>query len=141
MTTPATGKADRQRGRRVLLVEDNHAASKGLCKLLEAHGFEVAVVPDGTSALAALRDGPPPDILLTDLQLPDLDGREIARHAHQLEPTPWVALITGWDVPAEPDENARWGIDWVFSKPLDVRALLAKLGGPQPGSAAARLSP
>jgi CheY-like chemotaxis protein len=73
---------------RILLVEDNEAASRGLARLLEAQGFEVTTVSDGESALRALDASPPPDVLLTDMQLPDLDGRELALHARQLAPSP-----------------------------------------------------
>ena len=74
--------------RRVLLVEDNVAASKGMTKLLEAYGFEVTTAYDGASALEALATGRPPDFVLTDLQLPDLDGREVARQAPARAPPP-----------------------------------------------------
>lgn len=112
---------------RVLLVEDNDAASKGLSKILAAMGFEVAVVFDGASALEALRQPPPPDFVLTDLRLPDLDGREVALAASRLVPSPYIALITGWDLDHDLLESAAWGIDWVFTKPLNVHELLAKL--------------
>jgi CheY-like chemotaxis protein len=115
---------------RILLVEDNLAASRGLARLLEAQGHEVSIVSDGASALAALRHGPPPDFLLTDLQLPDFDGLEIARLARQLDPPPRVALITGWDIDGLQRVAERWGIEWVFSKPLDIQDLFAKLRQP-----------
>jgi two-component system cell cycle response regulator CpdR len=127
MSRPENPAGDPTTRRRVLLVEDNDASGQGLGRLLEIFGFEVRVVPDGTSALTALAESPPPDFLLTDLQLPDLDGRELAQHARQLSPAPRVALITGWDPPTEPDETARWGIDWVFTKPVDIAVLVAKL--------------
>jgi DNA-binding response OmpR family regulator len=122
---------------RVLLVEDNDAAGRGLSKILAALGYEVAIVFDGVSALEALRRPPPPDFLLTDLRLPDLDGREIALFASQLAPSPHIALITGWDLDRDLLERASWGIDWVFTKPLDVQELVSKLreseaGGPYP---------
>jgi len=112
-----------------LLVEDNDASSKGLSKLLAAMGFDVAVEYDGVSALRALREDPAPDFLLTDMRLPDLGGREIALAARELNPRPRIALITGWDLEYERNESASWGIDWVFTKPLDVSELVAKLRG------------
>jgi DNA-binding response OmpR family regulator len=122
-----------------LLVEDNDAASRGLERILESQGYEVTVVFDGVSALGILNGQPPPDFLLTDLRLPDLDGREVAVVARQLVPRPRVALITGWDLESAQQEPASWGIDWVFPKPLDVHHLIATLrqsseqaAGPQP---------
>ena len=113
-------------GRPSILLVDDHAAGRvALARMLTAHGFAVTDVEDGTSAFASLKDGPPPDFLLTDLRLPDFDGREVISAARLLNPTPRIALMTGWDV--EPDERDRLGIDWVFLKPLDVGLIVSKL--------------
>ena len=130
-TTPSGGPNPANR-LRILLVEDNDAASRGLARLLEAWGFEVTVRHDGTSALRTLDSEPPPDFVLTDLRLPDLDGREIAQHARQLVPAPRVALITGWDLDAELPDYETWGIDWIFPKPLDTATLIARLRESRP---------
>jgi DNA-binding response OmpR family regulator len=133
MNTLPTGVPDPAPRPRILLVEDNEAASKGLARLLEAWGFDVTIRRDGASGLEALETAPPPDFLLTDLQLPDLDGRELALRARALDPRPRVALITGWDLDSEESSFEPWGIDWVFPKPLDTRRLLARLREPRPG--------
>ncbi len=112
---------------RILLVDDNEASQRGLARLLEAEGYAVTLAFDGTSALKALGFEPPPDFVLTDLRLPDLDGREVARSARQLVPPPRVALITGWDLDPEIETPGSWGIEWYFQKPLDVRDLIEKL--------------
>jgi DNA-binding response OmpR family regulator len=124
ITTPMQEGVGRHR---VLLVEDNDMACKGLARLLEAWGFEVTVKHDGTSALRALDLGPAPDFVLTDWSLPDLDGREIALHARALQPTPRIALITGWDLDSELEDYKSWGIDWIFPKPLDTNGLISRL--------------
>jgi DNA-binding response OmpR family regulator len=137
--------AVRRLGRRVLLVEDNLAASQGLCRYLETFGFEVSVVGDGLSAIATIRSTAPFDFVLTDLQLPDVNGHEVASAARAREPSTRVALITGWDIDVDSHDFASWGVDWVFPKPLDVHDLIAKLnaessdGDPAP-SAGSRLS-
>ena len=102
-------------------------ASRGLARLLEAWGFDVTVKHDGASALRALDLDPAPDFVLTDWLLPDLDGREVARHAHALQPAPRIALITGWDLDSELADYKSWGIDWVFPKPLDTHGLISRL--------------
>jgi DNA-binding response OmpR family regulator len=112
---------------RILLVEDNEATGRGLARLLEAQGFAVTVRNDGSSALHALDSEPPFAFLLTDLQLPDLDGREVARHAKGLDPRPLVVAITGWDIDDDPPDREAWGIDWVFTKPVDSADLIARL--------------
>lgn len=127
MTRIPTARAGPGPSQRVLLVEDNEATCKGMAKLLEAYGFEVTTVHDGASALEALAVAAPPDFLLTDMQLPDLDGREVARRARQLVPPPRVALITGWDIEPGDGDPSLWGIDWVLTKPVDIQNLIAKL--------------
>ena len=121
VTTPAAARP------RILLVEDNDAANRGLSRILEFQGFAVTAVRDGDAAMRALQDDPPPDFLLTDLSLPDLDGRDIARCARALAPPPRVALITGWDVEPETIGDPSLGIEWVFPKPLDTADLVSKL--------------
>lgn len=110
---------------RVLLVDDHDVGRKSLARLLEALGFEVTAVEDGLSALNALEGDPRFDHVLTDVRLPDIDGREVVRAARRLLPPPRTALITGWDV--DPDEVTRLGVDWIFLKPLDIQDILAKL--------------
>jgi CheY-like chemotaxis protein len=112
---------------RVLLVEDSPEGRKSLARLLELHGFVVTAVADGQAAVKALHTDPPPQIVLTDLMLPDIDGREVARLARAVEPRPVVALTTGYslaDVFADSQENPA---DHVFLKPLDIRRVVELL--------------
>ena len=112
---------------RILLVDDNEATQRGLARFLEAEGYEVTLAFDGTTALEVLESGPPPDFVLTDLRLPDPDGREVAQSARRLVPPPRVALITGWDLDPELETPDSWGIEWYFQKPVNVRDLIEKL--------------
>ena len=134
MIEPDAGLPVEPRRRRVLLVEDDSATGRGLSRLLEAEGFDVTVARDGSSALALLRDEPAPDFVLTDLQLPDADGREVARFARTLNPPPRVAVITGWDLDLSPEQCAQLGIEWVLAKPLVVPDLVAHLNTRQGAS-------
>lgn len=127
MSHPDPAPPDAPGRLRVLLVEDNDAASKGLARLLEAQGFAVSTAQDGASAARALQAGPPFDFLLTDLRLPDLDGREVARIARGQTTPPYIALITGWDPDPDLGRYASWGIDLVFAKPLDIHELVTAL--------------
>ena len=111
---------------RVLLVDDNVEGCRALARFLEINGYAVTVATTGTSAFEAIAAGPAPDIVLTDLILPDADGREVARRARQLTPTPRIALITGWSIDHDAENTAR-DFDWVIMKPLDMRSLVTKL--------------
>jgi len=113
------------RKRRVLVIDDHDAGRKSLARLLEARGYEVVAVNDGASALEALQPPQIYDHILTDLRLPDLDGRDVVLAARQLVPVPGICLITGWDI--DPDEVARLGVNGVFLKPLNVQDIVDKL--------------
>ncbi len=110
---------------RILLVDDHDVGRRSLARLLDALGFDVTSAADGASALEALEAGPEFDYLLTDVRLPDLDGREIVQVARQRKPRPMIALITGWDI--DPSECDRLGIDYLFLKPVDIQELVTKL--------------
>lgn len=127
MIDPATGPTDPTTPGplRVLLVDDHDLGRRSLARLLEAMGYDVTAAADGAAAVEALRTDPGFDYLLTDVRLPDLDGRELVQIALQREPRPLIALITGWDI--DPAECTRLGVDFLFLKPVDVQELLAKL--------------
>ncbi len=125
MTTPPPPEPSSVR--RLLVVEDSPEGRRSLARLLELHGFHVTAAHDGASALAALHKPPPPDAVLTDLFLPDMDGREIAHAARELVPRPYIALITGWDLVHEDAELTELGLDQIFLKPLDIRFIVETL--------------
>jgi len=128
---PSSKPAPRTK-RRLLLVDDNSEGRRALARLLELYGFEVTAVADGASAVEAMRRSPPPDVVLTDLILPDIDGREVARFAHNLSPAPAVVMITGWDFGNDLREDPGPGVDFVFLKPLNVNDLVAKINEVRP---------
>ena len=111
---------------RVLLIDDNVEACRALAKFLELSGYDVSVANSGADAYRSLAKTPPPDIVLTDLLLPDADGRDIAKQARRLDPTPRIALITGWSIELDPEEVAN-DFDWIFMKPVDMRSLLGSI--------------
>jgi CheY-like chemotaxis protein len=110
---------------RILVVDDHEVGRRSLCRLLEAMGYQVTSVKDGKEAIDSMQTSIVPHFVLTDVRLPDLDGREVVQAALRLVPRPWIAYITGWDLAAE--ESRDLGIDWVFLKPLNISEILAKL--------------
>lgn len=78
----------------VLIVDDNAGFRARARELLESEGFEVVgEVADGDSALAAMRELTP-DVVLLDIQLPDLDGFEVAKQLMSNGDAPAVVLIS-----------------------------------------------
>src|SRR5581483_3656380 len=110
---------------RLLVVADSPEGRRSPTRLLSLDGFEVTAVGDGASAFEALRAGPPPHAVLTDLVLPDTGGREVARAANALRPRPFIGLITGWSFSDDDEDLREVGIDRLFLKPLAIDVLVA----------------
>jgi DNA-binding NarL/FixJ family response regulator len=83
---------------RTVLIVDDHPSFRATARvLLESEGFEVvAEASDGESALAAARERRP-DVVLLDVQLPDLDGFEVARRLTANGHAPAVVLVSSRD--------------------------------------------
>lgn len=133
--TPNVPEPPPESPRRILLVEDDADASRGLSRLLELNGYFVTAVPDGRSAIEFLNQGIAPDVLLTDVQLPDLDGLSVAREARRRHPSTRIALITGWDFRADDQELKTLGIDGVLLKPFEIQTLVAFIEKSRPPGA------
>jgi PAS domain S-box-containing protein len=120
---------------RVLVIEDNHDAADTLCLLLELLGHEVQVAYtglDGVKAAAAWR----PEIVLSDIGLPGLDGYEVARRLRKqpgLEKTMLVAL-TGYGQDEDRRHSKEAGFDFHLVKPADPAVLQRVLASHKNGS-------
>ncbi len=97
-------------------------------QLLRDEGAAVTEAADGRAALAAL-DRCDADVVLLDMMLPDLDGREVLRRVRDCRPAGLRALIvmTGDVTPERLDEVRRLGADVLLGKPIDVGKLIGVL--------------
>lgn len=127
MVTVESGSTAEPRRQRVLVIDDSPEGRRALARYLDLQGYEVQEYSDGTSAILSLQAEPAPDIILTDMILPDMDGREIGRKATLLRPRPFVVLLTGWVFDHSPEELEEWGIDLLFFKPVNIKDLLERL--------------
>jgi DNA-binding NarL/FixJ family response regulator len=94
-----TGKEDRgdDMGMTVLIVDDHPSFRASARTLLEAEGYEVVgEAEDGESAIRAVAELHP-DLVLLDIQLPDIDGFEVAERLRDLEQRPAVVLTSSRD--------------------------------------------
>jgi PAS domain S-box-containing protein len=109
---------------KVLVVDDNVDGANSLARLLSVLGHTVRVANDGESALEIEGEFAPEAVLL-DLQLPRLDGLEVARRIrrrHRSEP-PLLVAVTGFGQPADRRRTADAGFDHHFTKPVGIDAL------------------
>jgi DNA-binding NtrC family response regulator len=80
---------------RILLVEDEPNMVRTLSRILERAGYEVATAGNGREALEQL-DGNPFDVLITDLNMPVMDGMTLLRAIHEMPGRPAVVVLTGY---------------------------------------------
>ena len=115
-------------GRRILLVEDNDVARAAVTRLLAAEGALVSPAPTGREALRLLEEQEH-DIVLLDLNLPDMDGSEILQRLQIARPPSLerVLVVTG-DVRHERVEQVMLlGADRLIAKPLSLATLRESL--------------
>jgi DNA-binding response OmpR family regulator len=80
---------------RILVVDDEPNARSGLEKLLRQDGYEVDVADDGATALMIAGDRPP-DLVVTDLKMPRMDGIELLKHLRAQDVDMPVLMVTAF---------------------------------------------
>jgi two-component system cell cycle sensor histidine kinase/response regulator CckA len=91
-----SGAAADGRGRAILLVEDEDAVRKLARVTLEACGYTVTEAPDGETALTWVAGGGHLDLLVTDLTMPGIGGRDLAEQIRAVRPEIGVVFISGY---------------------------------------------
>jgi len=112
-------------GARVLVVDDEPQIQRVLRPSLTASGYEVIEATTGRQALAAVREHSP-DIIILDLGLPDMDGKEVLRKLRILAPTP-VIVLSARDRESEKIAALDLGADDYVEKPFAMGELLARM--------------
>jgi two-component system, OmpR family, KDP operon response regulator KdpE len=118
--TPATPMT-----KRILIVEDEPALLRALRINLRARGYDVATAPTGRDALTEA-ERRPPDAVLLDLGLPDLDGTQVIRHLRNWSTAP-VIVLSGRAGPGDKIGALDAGADDYVTKPFSMEELLARL--------------
>jgi CheY-like chemotaxis protein len=105
---------------RVLVADDEEPIRDLLRLALEAEGHSVVLAADGAEALRAA-SGERPDVILLDLKMPVMDGREFAARYHEAGGGAPIVVITAVQ---RPREAAELGVCAVVAKPFELDALL-----------------
>jgi len=123
---------------RILVIEDNPINLELMTYLLRAWGHEAISATDGQAGLDVVR-ADPPDLVVCDIQMPGLDGYEVARALKAdaaLARVPLLA-VTAFAMVGDHDRALRAGFDGHFSKPIDPAQCMAELARFLPGVPAA----
>jgi CheY-like chemotaxis protein len=82
----------------VLVVDDERAMRALTRRTLEGQGYQVYEAADGVEALATLAQGWPVDVIVTDIRMPRMDGRELASRLTTQSPRIPIVFMSGYDV-------------------------------------------
>ena len=111
---------------RILVVDDEASARSGLEKLLKQEGYAVDLAEDGALALARAIESPP-DVVVTDLKMPNMDGIELTKKLHELDADLPVIVATAFGDVGTAVAAMRAGADDYLTKPIDFDALSLSL--------------
>ncbi|MGB7921845.1 MAG: response regulator transcription factor [Pyrinomonadaceae bacterium] len=110
---------------RILIVDDEPQITRVLRRSLTTHGYEVRVASDGLAALQTFGDWPP-DLVVTDLSMPNIDGLELCRNLRAISPLPIIVLsVRGEESTKVQALDA--GADDYVTKPFGMDELLARI--------------
>jgi CheY-like chemotaxis protein len=106
---------------RILVIDDNAAIRELLRLVLEEEGYEVVEAADGAEGLQ-LYQAAPADLVITDLQMPGMNGLELLMALQRMVPTPALMAISG---DRDALELAKGLTSYTFVKPLPLEQILA----------------
>jgi excisionase family DNA binding protein len=123
----------RQGRRRLLLVDDDEGTRILLTKMLEQH-YDVETAADGAGALETLRRDATVDLMISDLNMPGMDGMALIRAVKGIRPELPVIIITGYSTETSAIDAVNLRVAGYLTKPLrDTQVLEAAaraLGAP-----------
>ena len=112
----------------VLIVEDNELNMKLFHDLLEAHGYATLQTYDGLAALDMAREHRP-DLILMDIQLPEVSGLEVTKWLKEdesLRNIPVIA-VTAFAMKGDEERIRQGGCEDYLAKPISVASFLEKV--------------
>jgi two-component system KDP operon response regulator KdpE len=109
----------------ILVVDDEAQITRVLKTTLSGHGYGIRTAADGEEALQIMKDWPP-DLIMTDLRMPNMDGLELCRRVRAQSRTPIIVLSVKGEE-AIKVEALDAGADDYITKPFSVNELLARI--------------
>jgi CheY-like chemotaxis protein len=111
----------------ILCIDDDAAVRELLTACLTQFEHRVMVASGGIEGLemfrAALLKNQPYDVVITDMGMPDIDGRQVARTIKAESPSMPIIMLTGWGKSLRDDGDTAPGVDVVVNKPPRMHEL------------------
>ena len=114
---------------RVLVIEDSNVVRQTVERSLAGAGYSVVAARDGSEGMQRWREAPP-DLVITDIMMPQRDGIETIMEIRRLSPHAKILAMTGFRHTGSVDFSEmlrNLGADDVLTKPFASEALLAKV--------------
>lgn len=128
---PAAADGATRRALRILCADDEEKIRLLLLDCLGGAGHQVTVVSNGEDALRRIDEaiglGCPPDIVITDLGMPGMDGHQLAREVKRRRAKLPVVMLTGWGAIVQEEGGPGAAVDCVLGKPPKLDELEAAL--------------
>ncbi|NAO30081.1 response regulator [Pseudomonas syringae pv. dysoxyli] len=125
--TIAPSEVSKGQGQGILLVEDDESVRLINCEVLEELGYRVYAARDGEEALRLFNDLQNVDLLLTDVGLPGMNGRQLAEVLQQLKPRLPVLFLTGYAEGAMSRSDFLGPYMQLLTKPLTLELLASRV--------------
>lgn len=116
--------------RNILVVDDNRFIVEG-CRLFlgkECGGYGILTAANGREAMDIIRTQPV-DAVLTDLQMPGVDGYELIEFIRRSYPAVLLFVMTGDHSPATVNRLSALGVQWSLEKPFSFEEMAFRIGG------------
>jgi len=111
--------------RNILVVDDEPQITRVLKTTLSSQGYAIRIASDGDEALQVMKEWAP-DLLITDLRMPHMNGLELCRHVRAKSPLPIIVLSVKGEEKIKVDALDAGADDYV-TKPFSVNELLARV--------------
>jgi two-component system chemotaxis response regulator CheY len=123
-------------GKKILIVDDSPTMTMSVKSSLQMNGFEVKTASDGVQALTLLKGGLKPDLIITDINMPNMGGLELIKQVKALPGfrfVPILTLTTESDA-GKRDEGKRLGATGWLVKPISGGDLIKVIKQVLPGT-------
>lgn len=123
-----SARGDKMDGKKILYIEDNKFNARLVEDILKARGHNIIIAENGLEGIAAA-EKEKPDIILIDIQLPGIDGYEVARRIKSDENLKHIPLIavTSYVLKGDREKIIEAGCDEYIPKPINTRKFPAQI--------------
>jgi len=126
VATPEPEQGTNKKNLCILVVDDEEAICDMLDQFFSGSGHKVKTVDNGADAINIIKTEYF-DLVLCDLAMPDVSGRDVVKMLNELENMPKIGIITGWCEESNPVISEEFKVDFVVRKPFDFSELAKQI--------------